>query len=224
MRFRRKVQALPRQADLAPGKDVAGQEKASLPGFYAITGPLAGDGSARPILQQEAGRRWLERFTRLVIGDVSLVQLRVKGLEPDQLEEIIQACLEHSTNRGVSLLLNGPASVALAHGLAGIHLTSKALLQTRQRPLPGKYLVGASCHSPEELLHAERLGCDFACLSPVRATKSYTGSEVLGIERFAQWVSQCSIPVYGLGGLEREDRHEICAAGGQGVAGISAFW
>ena len=196
----------------------------ALPRFYAITESLVPDDPYKPILEQASGQTWLRRFRRLAEGDVCLIQLRVKHLASDHLDEIIDACLELSSSTGKRLLLNGSADTASQKSLAGVHLTSSALLGSETRPLAEPFMVGASCHSPGELQKAERIGCDFACLSPVKPTGSYDAGHILGLDRFSRWVSQCSIPVFGLGGLAREDLGEIMNAGGQGVAGISAFW
>ncbi len=121
-------------------------------------------------------------------------------------------------------MLNGPPELVIALGMAGVHLTGRALGQLEARPLPESFLVGASCHSPDELARAAAIGCDFACLSPLRVTKGYSERDALGFDRFADWVKACEIPVYGLGGLGRDDLEAVHEAGGHGVAGISAFW
>jgi len=197
---------------------------ATLPAFYAITAPLRADGSNNEILDQPSCLGWLEKFERLISSDVSLVQFRVKDLEFVHLEALTEQCQALAGAQGVRLLLNGPTSLAQRLGMARIHLTSDALMQCSGRPLPDDFMIGASCHSPKELAAAEAIGADFACLSPVKVTRGYSADEILGFDRFGEWASNSGIPVFGLGGLVREDLGEIVEAGGQGVAGISAFW
>lgn len=195
-----------------------------LPSFYAITAPLRDDGSALPILEQPACRAWLQRFADLLAGGIELVQLRTKALGPGPLEELARHCQSLAEARGARLLLNGPATLARNLGMAGVHLTSAALMALESRPLKKSFLVGASCHSPHELAKAESIGADFACLSPIRATRGYTEADLLGFEGLADWSSSCSIPVYALGGMRREDLDRVLESGGQGISGISAFW
>jgi len=121
-------------------------------------------------------------------------------------------------------MLNGPVEWVEEFDLAGIHLPAVALMAMQQRPLGRDFRVAASCHNPDELRQAVLIGVDWACLSPVKTTVSHPGAPVLGIDRFRSWVGACQLPVYGLGGLGLHDLPEIRAAGGQGVAGISAFW
>jgi thiamine-phosphate diphosphorylase len=177
-----------------------------------------------PFLKQAACRDWLNRFKRLLDSGIELVQLRVKELPAAQLEELARYCQGLAGGQGIRLMLNGPAELARDLGMAGVHLTSEGLMASHGRPLSEEYLIGASCHSPEELKKAEAIGADFACLSPIRAVKGYARGESLGFDRFGKWVADCDIPVYALGGLRREDLDAVRTAGGQGVAGISAFW
>lgn len=223
-----------------------------LPDFYAITAPLkasgekwgqskevgdtfaAQSGDARSqcgkppslftLTPSTDCRDWLARFERLLDSGIELVQLRAKELPAAHLEELARYCQGLAAGQGVRLMLNGPAELAKDLGMAGVHLTSKGLMASHGRPLPKQYLVGASCHSPEELEKAKAIGADFACLSPIRPVKGYAGGEALGFDRFAEWVADCDIPVYALGGLRREDLDAVRKAGGQGIAGISAFW
>ncbi|MDX1555784.1 MAG: thiamine phosphate synthase, partial [Xanthomonadales bacterium] len=155
---------------------------------------------------------------------VRLVQLRAKSLSNLQLRDLAWRCDSLASSRGVRLLLNGPAAFATELGLPGLHLTSAALMAAEHRPLPGSSLVGASCHSAVELAQAERIGVDFACLSPVKPTRGYQSDAVLGMDGFARLVAATRIPVYALGGMEGTDLEAVVQAGGQGIAGISAFW
>jgi len=213
-----------------------------LPDFYAITAPLEADGTRAPLLEQSGCRDWLVRFEDLLESGVDLVQLRAKGLSGTDLTTLTAHCGDLAaagSNDGpvgaasrreslpkshFRLILNGPPELVLALGTAGVHLTSAALMALDRRPLPDEFLIGASCHSANELAHAEAIGVDFACLSPVRPVRGYGKAKPLGFGGFADKVRKCGIPVYGLGGLSREDLPEIRKAGGRGIAGISAFW
>jgi 8-oxo-dGTP diphosphatase len=90
--------------------------------------------------------------------------------------------------------------------------------------LPEPYLVGASCHNESELIHAGKLGLDFALLSPVQKTATHPDAVPLGWQDFADLVRNASVPVYALGGVSREDVSKAWECGGQGVSAISALW
>lgn len=90
--------------------------------------------------------------------------------------------------------------------------------------LPQGVVVGASCHSRDELQMAASLGVSYALLSPVKTTKSHPDANPLGWESFRHLVQQANFPVYALGGVSEADIVDAQAAGGQGIASISAFW
>jgi len=79
-------------------------------------------------------------------------------------------------------------------------------------------LVAASCHTPEELAQAETLGLDFAALGPVQPTPTHPENPGLGWERFGEWVFDCALPVYALGGMDMEQVQTARHHGAQGVA------
>ena len=104
----------------------------------------------------------------------------------------------------------------------GLHLTSADLMACTQRP-KGKQWVTASCHNLDELLHAERIGVDFAVLAPVLPTPTHPNAKLLGWDGFTALVEQVNVPVYALGGLFKPDLPTVLDAGGQGIAGVRTF-
>jgi len=100
---------------------------------------------------------------------------------------------------------------------------------TQSRPVipPVRYrrpIVWVSCHDEEALKHAERLGADYAFLSPVRVTRTHPDRPAIGWERFRAMTESVSLPVYGLGGLGPGDLEAVRTRGGCGVAGIRFWW
>ena len=85
-------------------------------------------------------------------------------------------------------------------------------------------LLGASCHGRGDLLLAEKLGLDYAILSPVKRTLTHADASPLGWAGFAELSREFEIPLYGLGGLGRSDLPDAFAAGAQGAAMMRAAW
>lgn len=100
----------------------------------------------------------------------------------------------------------------------GLHLPAKALAENRNMEGVESKLISASCHSKAELYAAQVCGARFLLLSPIAPTKHYKGSALLGWAKFADWVAECQLPVYGLGGLSLNDTEVARMHGGQGVA------
>lgn len=158
-------------------------------------------------------------------GGARRLQLRAPALDVTAFAALARQAAESAPARGIELLLNarGPSELGLAEALGcGVHLSQSLLMQLQERPPVA--VVGASCHDLESLRQAERLGCDFALLSPVSATHSHPEAQPLGWQGFSALRAHTVLPVYGLGGLGPADLPAARAAGAQGVAGIRGFF
>jgi len=159
-----------------------------------------------------------------LLAGMRLVQLRLPAMAAGDLREGARSALRLARQHGARLLLNGDPALALELGVDGIHLRSEQLQSGPPDDLPDGFWVGASCHDAEELARALAVGCDFACLSPVKPTRSHPQARALGWKRFRELAGGAGLPVYALGGLEPADADQARANGGQGTAGITGFW
>lgn len=163
------------------------------------------------------------RFDDLAGRGVTLLQLRAKTLAGNDYRRAAAVLLDRARGSCVRVLLNAAPQLAMELGAHGVHLSSRRLMALSKRPLNPSRMVAASCHGAEGLRHAERLGVDFAVLSPVQATATHPGAVPLGWERFAGLCRAVSMPVYALGGLSLADAPLAREKGGRGVAAIRAF-
>lgn len=151
-----------------------------------------------------------------------LVQLRGKDWPADQFADFAEAAAARCRAAGARVLVNGDAGLAQRVGADGVHLTSAQLAAIRERPdFP---LVGASCHSAEELRRAAAIGADFALMGPVLPTPTHPGATLLGWDGFRAAVADTRIPVFALGGLDEAQRGAALAAGAHGLAMIRGAW
>ena len=163
-----------------------------------------------------------EVAARAALTGAAMIQVRAKMLTARELAALVRDVL--AVARGVPVLVNGRADVALACGAQGVHLPSDGLAADVVRSMaPAGFLIGVSCHTMEELARAEREGADFALYGPVFATASHPRARPLGLEALAAAARAVRIPVYALGGISEENASLCIAAGAAGVAGISLF-
>ncbi len=182
-----------------------------LPSLYAISNAAE--------LGVEA---FLARLQARLDAGLRLIQLREKNLARDELRELARRVVAMAHASGAKVLINGDVTLAQQVGADGVQLTSSQLAGCAERP--GVAWCAASCHSAEELLHAQRLGCDFAVLSPVLPTRSHPGAATLGWESFAALAAGSSIPVYALGGLTDADMITAWRQGAHGVSLLRQAW
>jgi 8-oxo-dGTP diphosphatase len=183
----------------------------TLPPVYAIS------------MAEELGVETFLAHAHAAIDDgVRLIQLREKSLPEERLAPLAAALITLARPRAARVLLNGEVDTARRLGCDGVHWTTARLMAALARP--DDMLCAASCHDAQELAQAARLGVDFVVLGPIEATPSHTGAIPLGWTRFAQLVRGTSIPVYALGGLDRDDLDVAMLHGAHGVALRRAAW
>ncbi len=188
-----------------------------LPHEYAIT--LASPPEAR----SAASVASLERhFEQLLANGVRLVVLRAKGLDDEYHRPLARRLAGRARAAKTQLLLHDRPGQVEALGAAGVHLSQAAFAQVgNMRPVSSDRWFAVSCHDADEVRHAEAAGADFCVLGPVRATPGHEAP--LEFSAFGNIVARANIPIYALGGMEREDLAEARAYGAQGIAGIRCF-
>lgn len=183
-----------------------------LPRRYLVTGDAGSE------------ENWWICFSALLEVSDAFIQFRPVGQNLQSAARWAEKALRLARARGRKVLLNGDPDTAVLLDMDGVHLSSRRLMGMNQRPLPVSRLVGASCHNQRELEHAQHIGADFACLSPVCSTGSHPGARPMGLGKFRDLASRSAIPVFALGGMQQSDLPRVQEAGGYGVAGISAWW
>ena len=165
---------------------------------------------------------FLARLDVALHNGLRLIQLRDKTLPEETRLQLARETVRRAHLQGAHVLVNGPLELARAAGADGIHLDSSAAARLTARP--DCEWVGVSCHDGAELVQAAALGADFALLSPVLPTLTHPGAATLGWDAFSTLAAASPIPVYGLGGLGREDVALAQSHGAHGVALLRGAW
>ena len=170
---------------------------------------------------------FLARLDVALAQGLRLIQLRDKTLPEDVRLTLARETVRRAHLHGARVLVNGNAELAHAAGADGVHLDSSAAARLAARPRYAEaddFLIGVSCHDGAELAHAAEIGADFALLSPVLPTLTHPGAATLGWETFSALAAASPIPVYGLGGLGRDDMALAQSHGAHGVALLRGAW
>jgi hypothetical protein len=116
---------------------------------------------------------------------------------------------------GATVIYNGPPPPP--PGVAAVHRKSNA---ARER-LPG-VINGRTCHTLEEVVLAGDL-YDYLLFGPVFPTRSHPGAQPAGLSALERVCQISKIPVFAIGGVNKQNEHLCFAAGAYGIAGIDAF-
>lgn len=168
-----------------------------------------------------AGRDLITLAQAAERGGITSLQLRLKHAAPREQVALARALVGALS---VPVLVNDRPDVALAAGAAGVHLGPGDLpAHLTRRIVPASFIVGVSVGSPDEALTAG--DADYWGVGPWRATgtKADAGA-ALGAGGFARIVRLSGgRPCIAIGGLGPADVAAVRAAGGAGVAVVSAI-
>jgi thiamine-phosphate pyrophosphorylase len=153
------------------------------------------------------------------------VQLREKDLGAIELAQLGRQLRVLTAEHGALLIVNDRLDVALAVGADGVQRTSTSLPVADLVAVADKRLrVGASVHSRDEALAAERAGADWLFFGPVYDTPSKRAyGPPQGLGPLEHVCAAVGVPVVAIGGITPERVAEVRGAGAAGVAVISAI-
>lgn len=181
--------------------------------LYVVTGPELSRG------------RSLEEVTASALkGGAGCVQLRAKGLGKRPLLKAAREMRRLTEDAGATLIINDHLDIALAAGADGVHLGQDDLPIPEARRLAGPaLLLGASTHTLEQALEAEREGADYINVGPVFPTQTKQGgSPPVGPALITRVKAEVRTPQTCMGGIHLGNVREVVLAGADRVAVVSA--
>jgi thiamine-phosphate pyrophosphorylase len=160
-----------------------------------------------------------------LIGGVKAVQLREKNLSSRDLYAIASDLRKLTARYGALLFINDRIDIALAVDADGVHLGTGSMPVLRAREIFGEEkLIGVSCHNSISALSAQELDADFITFGPVFYTPSKAAyGDPVGVKNLEDITGLLRLPVFALGGINRDNVSRVMAAGAHGIALISAI-
>ncbi len=147
--------------------------------------------------------------------------LREKDLAEDEYKELAGAVMEICERRGTSCILHGFANAAKELGGTALHLPLNILRTLSDENKAIFTTLGASCHSAEDAIEAERLGCTYITAGHVFETDCKRGLPGRGIDFLKKVCQSVSIPVYAIGGIGANNITDVRNAGAAGACVMS---
>ncbi len=155
-------------------------------------------------------------------GGATAVQMRMKGAPTRVMVEkgkrIRKLCHEY----GALFIVNDRVDVALATGADGVHLGKGDMGIEDARRIAPNLIIGATTHSVEEILEAQRAGADYLGCGAVFPTKTKEVN-VIGIEGLRRMRGAARVPCVAIGGINAENARDVLSLGVDGIAVLSAI-
>jgi len=161
-----------------------------------------------------------------VAGGATMIQLRDPAAPSRTLVEGARTLVALLRPRGIPLIVNDRADVAVAADADGVHLGQDDMAPRDARALLGPdRIIGLSVGSPAELAASrdDLASVDYLGTGPLRvtATKADAGAAI-GIPGLAAVLALTDLPVVAIGGVDAVLAGEAVAAGAAGAAVVSA--
>jgi len=176
-------------------------------------------------------RKWLkgssleEEVEKAVKAGVTMVQLREKHMEFDELVSLAKkiGAIVHRYN--VPLIINDNIDAALASDADGVHVGQKDICASYARQKIGSSMIlGVSAGTAEMALEAEKCGADYIGAGAVFSTSTKKDADKLSFVELKRICCSVSIPVVAIGGINEGNIMELSGSGVAGAAVVSAIF
>ena len=214
-----------------------------LPDQYIVTPavePLAASGDVRFLRQLQklcatdaaSGAEWVGRAhppNKQPKQIKPLILLRAPELSAEDYADLAERVCEITHAADYDLMLHDRPRLAASLRVAGTHFSQRGLAKMEHAKISrdagmSDLCFAVSCHTRDEVRHAELAGADFCVLGSVFKTSSHPNASPMGMQRFATIVKASRVPIYAIGGMMPDDMIACRQCGAQGIAGINCFW
>lgn len=166
---------------------------------------------------------FLTRIEQIAACHPAGIILREKDLLPEDYQELASAVMEICEQHGVKCILHSFTDVAISLDADAIHLPLHLLREMTKEQKAQFADLGASCHSVEDALEAQALGCTYITAGHVFETDCKKGLPGRGLEFLRSVCTAVDIPVYGIGGIDADNIALVRNAGANGACLMSSL-
>ena len=161
------------------------------------------------------------RIEKIATAHPAGIILREKDLSFDAYKQLAVDVLAICQKHGTRCILHNFAAVAAELNAKALHLPLHLLRKLSPDEKAGFPTLGASCHSVEDAIEAERLGCTYITAGHIFDTDCKKGSPGRGIVFLKTVCERVSVPVYAIGGISPASVGSVQSAGAHGVCVMS---
>ncbi|HOC35184.1 MAG TPA: thiamine phosphate synthase [Ruminococcus flavefaciens] len=171
------------------------------------------------------GRSLEEAVEQAILGGVTCVQIREKGLDDDELVEAASKLADVCHKYNVPLIVNDNYLAALKSGADGVHVGIEDAPVKEIRRIAGRnFIIGATAKTVEQAKLAEADGADYLGVGAVFPSPTKKKAVRITPEKLREICDSVKIPAVAIGGISHENVHEIDGCGQAGIAVVSAIF
>ena len=164
---------------------------------------------------------FLTRTKKIASAKPKGVILREKDLTEKEYKDLAAKVIEICNRYNTPCILHNFTKVALELNHPYIHLPLHILVNISAEDRGKFKVLGASCHSADDAVKAEKLGCAYITAGHIFDTDCKKGLPGRGLDFLKNVCESVKIPVYAIGGISSEKIKAVKNAGAKGVCVMS---
>lgn len=166
---------------------------------------------------------FLLRIEKIAKSRPAGIILREKDLSERDYIRLAADAVRICGDAGVMCILHGFPHAAEELGVKALHMPLSALRAMDEGRRKRFDVLGASCHSIEDAIEAQRLGCSYITAGHIFDTACKQGMPGRGIGFLSDVCAAVHLPVYAIGGITPERMPQVRGAGAAGACVMSAL-
>lgn len=163
---------------------------------------------------------FLLRIEKLCKTNTEAIILREKDMSEDEYTVLAEKVLKICNKYNKTCILHTFIDTAIKLNCPNIHLPLH-LLEKYKDKLSSFKIIGSSVHSSAEAEEAEKLGATYITAGHIFKTDCKIDLAPRGLQFVKDVASSVSIPVYGLGGIHKNNEKSAIDSGCTGIAIMS---
>lgn len=165
---------------------------------------------------------FLLRIEKLAKAKPKAIVLREKHLPESDYEDLAKKVIEICNRYNTQCILHNFPNVAEKLNHKALHLPLQVLATLTDKEKSQYKILGASCHSVEDALKAEKLGCTYITAGHIFDTDCKKGLPGRGLDFLKEVCKSVSIPVYAIGGISSDNILMVKNSGAKGACVMSS--
>lgn len=167
--------------------------------------------------------KFLDRIEKIAAAHPAGIILREKDLLEKEYRNLAEQVLEICRKQETQCILHCFCDTAIELGCDAVHLPLSVLMNMDPEKRKKFRIMGASCHSGEDAVMAEKMGCTYITVGHIFDTDCKKGLPGRGLEFLKQVCQRVSVPVYAIGGITGTDMKKIRRTGASGACVMSGL-
>lgn len=163
-----------------------------------------------------------KRLEKIAAAQPKAIVLREKDLEPTEYTSLARTAADICKKHSVTCILHNFVSSAAELKHDAIHLPMHILSRLTDDDKKNFKILGASCHSIEDAITAQRLGCTYITVGHIFDTDCKKGLPGRGTGFLKEVCKSVVIPVYAIGGISPDNIAQVSDTGADGACIMSS--